>query len=166
MLAIRDAGERQENSDDTTRKQSEDSQVSHLVSKEAGWMHTRLQVQARMLVLTRVNKVTSMPTPNWDTARECGQSCGRSQTPPLTHPWLSFCSLSWMMAISFSLASRATEKPDDHRGTFTLTGAEIRPSDEGGGGSGGGKGGEEEEEEEVTHRRALKLCTTLERGSR
>ncbi|TNN86305.1 5-hydroxytryptamine receptor 4 [Liparis tanakae] len=32
------------------------------------------------------------------------------------------------MSISLSLASRALEKPDDHRGTFTLTGAEMRPA--------------------------------------
>ena len=45
-----------------------------------------------------------------------------------SHPSLSFSSLSLMMSISLSLASRAVEKPDDHRGTFTLTGAEIRPA--------------------------------------
>lgn len=46
----------------------------------------------------------------------------------LSHPCLSFSSLSLMISISFSLASRAVEKPDDHRGTFTFTGAEIRPA--------------------------------------
>ena len=44
-----------------------------------------------------------------------------------SHPCVSFSSLSLMMAISLSLASRAVEKPDDHIGTFTLTGAEMRP---------------------------------------
>lgn len=44
-----------------------------------------------------------------------------------SHPCVSFSSLSLMMAISLSLASRAVEKPDDHRGTFTFTGAEMRP---------------------------------------
>lgn len=34
-----------------------------------------------------------------------------------------------MMAISLSLASRATEKPEDHKGDLTFSGAEIRPED-------------------------------------
>ena len=44
-----------------------------------------------------------------------------------SNPCVSFSSLSLMMSISLSLASTAVEKPDAHRGTFTFTGAEIRP---------------------------------------
>lgn len=47
-----------------------------------------------------------------------------------SHPCVSFRSLSLMTSISLSLASRAVENPDDHRGDFRLTGAEIRPEEE------------------------------------
>lgn len=47
-----------------------------------------------------------------------------------SHPSVSFSSLSLMMTISLSLATRALEKPDDHRGTFKLTGADIKPAEE------------------------------------
>lgn len=57
------SGEREENSDDTTRKHAEDSAASHLVSSEAGLMCTPGRVKARILVLTAVSKV-SMRTAN------------------------------------------------------------------------------------------------------
>lgn len=34
-----------------------------------------------------------------------------------------------MISISLSLASRATEKPEDHKGDLTFRGAEMRPED-------------------------------------
>lgn len=48
-----------------------------------------------------------------------------------THPCLWHSSLSLMMSMSLSLASSAVQKPEDHRGTFTLTGVEMIPVGEG-----------------------------------
>lgn len=53
-----------------------------------------------------------------------------AQTCEEAHPCLSFSSLSLIMSISLSLASRAVEKPDDHSGILTFIGAEIRPAGE------------------------------------
>lgn len=47
----------------------------------------------------------------------------------MSYPCLSLCSLFLMMSISLSLASRAVEKPEDHKGDLMFSGAEMRPED-------------------------------------
>lgn len=49
----------------------------------------------------------------------------------VSHPCVSLCSFVLMMSISLSLASRAAEKPEDHKGDLKFSGAEMRPEDTG-----------------------------------